>query len=356
LVALIAFGLTLAGVPLAARLAQRWNAIDYPGPRKLHARPVPRLGGLAILGAAILTVGFFVDGPVLREGLAILGAGGLVAFVGFLDDMGRLGSQVKLFFAMPVAALILVAAGIRAEVTPWLLLNVGITFFWVVGIICAFNLLDGMDGLAAGISAIASLHFLILAALGHQMFVALLASAVLGISLGFLPHNFHPAKVFMGDGGAMFLGLMMATLGLKIRVSDQVAWAQLILPVLVLGVPIFDTALVIISRLRRGLIPFASPGKDHTFHRLHELGWDQRRVVFLLYGTGALLGALAVGLVAVRASLAVWALTAAFLTMVGMNAVILFERLPFERQEGVKWSALLELAVGQRFGPTGRGR
>jgi UDP-GlcNAc:undecaprenyl-phosphate GlcNAc-1-phosphate transferase len=345
LVALTALGLTLAGVPLAARLARRWNAIDYPGPRKLHVKPTPRLGGLAIFGAAILTLGFFLDGPVLWEGLAILGAGSLIALVGFLDDMGQIHSQVKLFFAMPLAALILMAAGIWAEVTPWTWFNVGITFLWVIGIICAFNLLDGMDGLAAGVSSIAALHFLILATLGHQSLTGLLAAAALGTSVGFLVYNFHPARIFMGDGGAMFLGFLMATLGLKIRVPDAPASVHWMLPVLVLGVPIFDTTLVTISRLRRGLIPFASPGKDHTFHRLHQLGWRQRWIVFLLYGVSGLFGAIAVGLVAFHPPWVAWVATVVGLTLAGGVAIALFERLPFEPQAGVRWREVWKTGV-----------
>jgi len=347
LVALTAFGLTLAGVPLAVKLAWRWNIIDYPGPRKLHGKPIPRLGGLAIFGAMILTLGFFLNGPIAREGVAILGAGSLIAIVGFLDDMGRLHSQVKLFFAMPLAALILMAAGIRAEVTPWPWLNVGITLLWVVGIICAFNLLDGMDGLAAGVSAIAALYFLILATLGHQPLTGLLAAAALGTSVGFLVYNFHPARIFMGDGGAMFLGFLMATLGLKIRVPDVPASVHWMLPVLVLGVPIFDTTLVTISRLGRGLIPFASPGKDHTFHRLHQLGWRQRRIVFLLYSVSGLFGAIAVGLVVLQIPLVGWIVTAVSLILVGVGAIVLFERLPFEPQAGVQWREVWKVPMSR---------
>lgn len=345
LAALTALGLTLAGVPLAARLARRWNAIDQPGPRKIHTRPVPRLGGLAILGAAALTLGFFLESKTIREGLAILSAGTLVAVVGFFDDMGRLHSQVKLFFAMPLAGWVLITAGIYAAVTPWTAVNYGITLLWVVGVICAFNLLDGMDGLAAGVAAVAALGFLGLAALGHQTLVGLLAAITLGVSLGFLVYNFHPARIFMGDGGAMFVGLLMATLGLKVRVPDVPAAVQWILPVVVLGVPIFDTTLVTVSRLRRGLIPFASPGKDHTFHRLHQLGWRQRWIVLLFYGFGMLFGAIAVGLAILRVPLAGWVITATVLTLAGIGAIILFERLPFERQAGVPWRAVRKIVT-----------
>jgi len=341
LVALTAFGLTLVSVPLAARLARQWNAIDWPGPRKFHAKPIPRLGGLAIFGAVILTLSPFLEGPVVREGLAILGAGSLIAIVGFLDDMGRLHSQVKLFFAMPLAALILMAAGIRAEVTPWPWLNVGITLLWVVGIICAFNLLDNMDGLTAGVSAVAAVFFTVFAVLWSQSLVGLLGAAALGVSVGFLVYNFHPARIFMGDGGAMFLGFLMATLGLKLRpigIPSGVSW---MVPVLVLGVPIFDTTLVTVSRTRRGLIPFMSPGKDHLSHRLYRLGLDPRQVAWIHYGLSGVLGLTALGLVALRVPAWGWGLVAVGLAAAGIIAIPALERVPFEPQAGVQWRELM---------------
>jgi UDP-GlcNAc:undecaprenyl-phosphate GlcNAc-1-phosphate transferase len=347
LVALTALGLTLGGVPLAARLARRWNAIDWPGPRKFHTRPIPRLGGLAIFGAAILTLGFFLDGPVLREGLAILGAGSLIALVGFLDDMGRLHSQVKLFFAMPLAALILMAAGIRAEVTPWAWFNVGITLLWVVGIICAFNLLDNMDGLTAGVSAVTAAFFTALAVLGGQSLVGLLGAAVLGVSVGFLVYNFHPARIFMGDGGAMFLGFMMATLGLKLRPLETPSGVSWMVPVLALGVPIFDTTLVTVSRIRRGLVPFMSPGKDHLSHRLHRLGLDPAQVAWIHYGLSGMLGLTALGLVIFRVPAWGWWLVAIGLAAAGIGAITALERVPFEPQAGVRWREVWKVPMSR---------
>src|SRR5204862_1907360 len=173
--------------------------------------------------------------------------------------------------AMPAAAVILMAVGIRADVfgrflgaTPLTTAaDLALTLVWVVGITAAFSILDHMDGLCAGVAAIAASFFAVLALSDGQILVATLAAAVLGAALGFLRWNFNPARIFMGDGGAMFLGFMMATLGLKLRVENSSIAAQLV-PVFVLAVPIFDTTLVTISRARRGLMPFSSPGKDHT--------------------------------------------------------------------------------------------
>ena len=150
-----------------------------------------------------------------------------------------------------------------------------------------------MDGLASGVTAIASLFFTILAVREGQVLVATLGAALLGGSLGFLIWNFNPAKIFMGDGGAMFLGFMVATLGLKLRLHNVPETTSWMIPVLLLIVPIFDTTLVSISRTRRGLIPFASPGKDHTAHRLANVGLGQRGAVLALYAVGAVSGLLA---------------------------------------------------------------
>ena len=163
----------------------------------------------------------------------------------------------------------------------------------MVGITAAYNIFDHMDGLASGVTAIASLFFTLLAVRDGQVLVATFGAALLGGSLGFLIWNFNPAKIFMGDGGAMFLGFMVATLGLKLRLHNVPESTSWMIPVLLLIVPIFDTTLVSISRTRRGLIPFASPGKDHTAHRLANVGLGQRGAVLTLYAVGAVSGLLA---------------------------------------------------------------
>ena len=291
---------SLALTPLAAMLAVRLEMLDQPCPRKLHSRPTPVLGGLAIYVAFLLSIGLFLPGAFWREAAAVLAGATLLLLTGILDDLGRLHPQVKLMGIMPLAALILALSGIRIASWPFSSylpesahgpLSLIVTVFWVVGVTAAFSILDHMDGLCAGVAAMASAFFLLFGFLQDDVLVSSLAAAILGGALGFLKWNFKPARIFMGDGGAMFLGFMLATLGLKTTSGGQgYNW---VVPVFVLGVPIFDTALIIISRLRRGLLPFSSPGKDHTAHRLADLGLGQRKAVLSLYIVGWAFGLIA---------------------------------------------------------------
>ena len=333
-VALVAsFGLTIP----ARHFALRVGMVDHPGPRKMHHTPIPLLGGLAIYSAVLLASVFAWQGTTRAEILAVLAGATLLAIVGVLDDRGLLHHQLKLFVGMPVAALILVAAGIRVHVfSTWIpgawgvVLDEGLTIFWVVGITAAFSILDHMDGLCAGVAAVAAACFTLLALLSGQVLVSTLAAGVLGAALGFLRWNFSTAKIFMGDGGAMFLGFMLATLGIKLRYPAPAFAVSWLVPVLVLGVSIFDTTLVSISRARRGLIPFTSPGKDHAAHRLSNLGLGYRGAVLAMYGLGAVFGLAA--FVLTRVSL-VPALAICGVVAVGvLVAVALLERAPYERQ------------------------
>jgi UDP-GlcNAc:undecaprenyl-phosphate GlcNAc-1-phosphate transferase len=238
---------------------------------------------------------------------------------------------------MPLAAVFLIASGIRAQLFSQFIPGIGglildwcLTVLWVVGITAAFSILDHMDGLCAGIAAVAAGFFTISAYANGQTMVSTLAAATLGAALGFLRWNFNPAKIFMGDGGAMLLGFLMATLGLKIRPDGAPFPHTWLVPVLILGVPIFDTTLVSISRARRGLLPFTSPGKDHTAHRLSNLGLGHRGAVLVLYAFAMVLGALAL---AVPNFSAATAYTLAGLLVVGaLAAVFILEALPYERQ------------------------
>jgi UDP-GlcNAc:undecaprenyl-phosphate GlcNAc-1-phosphate transferase len=323
-------------VPVRA-LALRVGMVDLPGPRKVHLQPIPLLGGLAMYGGVMLAILFAFDGAARAQSAGIVTGATLVAAVGFLDDRGWLHHQVKLFVAMPLAAGILLASGIHAQVFGVLLsgnigsvLDAALTIFWVVGITASFSILDHMDGLCAGVAAMASIFFVMLAYLNGQTLVSTLAAAVLGASTGFLRWNFKPAKIFMGDGGAMFLGFLMATLGLKLRLEQANHLSGWLAPLLILGVTIFDTTLVTISRLRRGLLPFATPGKDHAAHRLANLGLGQRGAVLGLYSLGAFSGGAAV-LVAytpARGAL-LMAVIAGVLILLG---VALLERAPYETQ------------------------
>src|ERR1700758_1499666 len=283
-------------VPVRA-LALRVGMVDLPGPRKVHVQPIPLLGGLAMYAGVVLGVLLLFNGPARAQIEGILAGATLIAAVGILDDRGLLHHQVKLFIGMPLAAGILLLSGVRAQVFSTLmggrtgdLLDIVLTVVWVVGITASFSILDHMDGLCAGIAAMASAFFAMLAYLNGQILVTVLAAAVLGAATGFLRWNFRPAKIFMGDSGAMFLGFLMATLGLKLRLEHATDLSAWVAPVLILGAAIFDTTLVTISRARRGLLPFATPGKDHAAHRLSNLGLGHRGAVITLYLLGAMGG------------------------------------------------------------------
>src|SRR6266478_3223323 len=323
-------------VPVRA-LALRVGMVDLPGPRKVHLTPIPLLGGLAMYAAVVIAVLFAFNGPARAQIVGILIGATLVAGVGILDDRGLLHHQIKLFVGMPLAAAILLVSGIRAQVFAVLLgrssgdfLDALLTVVWVVGITASFSILDHMDGLCAGVAAMASVFFAMLAYLSGQTLVTTLAAAVLGAATGFLRWNFKPAKIFMGDGGAMFLGYLMATLGLKLRIENSNHLSARIAPILILGVTIFDTTLVTISRSRRGLLPFATPGKDHAAHRLSNLGLGHRGAVLALYFAGTISGAagVLVSYLGTRGALILAGLTIGVM----LFAVAKLEKAPYERQ------------------------
>jgi len=323
-------------VPVRA-LAIRVGMVDLPGPRKVHLTPIPLLGGLAIYGAVMLAIFAVFDGPARAQSVGIFTGATIVAIVGFLDDRGWLHHQIKLFLGMPVAAVILLASGVHANIFHVLVggktgtwLDAALTIAWVVGVTASFSILDHMDGLCAGVAAMASAFFALLAYLNGQTVVTTLAAATLGAAAGFLRWNFKPAKIFMGDGGAMFLGFLMAALGLKLRLEQSSNLAGWLAPVLILGATIFDTTLVTISRSRRGLLPFAAPGKDHSAHRLANLGLGERGAVVAMYLGGAIGGSAAV---VTAYSSSFGAAIVALLAVTAMAlAVVWLEQAPYERQ------------------------
>ena len=338
---LLAFFIALlASLTLTApvrALALRVGMVDRPGPRKVHLQPIPMLGGLAIYAGVVLAVLFLVEGAAREQVWGILTGATLLAAVGILDDRGLLHHQIKLFVGMPVAAGILLLSGIHAQIFSTLfrnraadILDALLTILWVVGITASFSILDHMDGLCAGVAAMAAAFFALLAYLNGQMLVTVLAAAVLGAACGFLRWNFKPAKIFMGDGGAMFLGFLMATLALKLRLEQPNPVSAWLVPLLILGATIFDTTLVTVSRSRRGLLPFATPGKDHAAHRLANLGLGQRGAVVTMYMVGAVSGALALLVSTSPISFAIVAIP--FALILALAGVVYLERAPYERQ------------------------
>jgi UDP-GlcNAc:undecaprenyl-phosphate GlcNAc-1-phosphate transferase len=334
---LIALSASLVLTMPVRALAIRVGMVDLPGPRKVHLKPIPLLGGLAMYAGVMLAVLFAFDGAARQQSIGIVTGATLVALVGFLDDRGWLHHQVKLFVGMPLAAIILLASGIHTRVFSVLIggetgywMDGALTTLWVVGITASFSILDHMDGLCAGIAAMAAVFFALIAYLNGQTVVTVLAAAVLGAAAGFLRWNFKPAKIFMGDGGAMFLGFLMATLGLKLRLDHATLLASWVVPVLILSATIFDTTLVTFSRSRRGLLPFATPGKDHSAHRLANLGLGQRGAVLIMYLAGAINGGAAVLMTYLSARGA--AVVAVAVLLAVFPAIAWLERAPFEQQ------------------------
>src|ERR1700751_2985289 len=335
LIALLA-SLTLT-VPVRA-FALRVGMVDRPGPRKVHLQPIPLLGGLAIYGGVALSVLFLVQGAARDQVWGILAGATLIAAFGILDDRGLLHHQIKLFVGLPLAAFILLLSGIRAQIFSTVVggrtgdvLDAVLTIIWVVGITASFSILDHMDGLCAGGAAMAATFFALLAYLNGQVLVTVLAAAVLGAACGFLRWNFKPAKIFMGDGGAMFLGFLMATLALKLHFPQPNLVSAWLVQILILGATIFDTTLVTISRSRRGLLPFSTPGKDHSAHRLANLGLGQRGAVLVIYLIGAISGPAAI-LVTYLSNQAV-ALVGLAVVVALLLAIAWLERAPYEKQE-----------------------
>lgn len=277
----------LAGTPLVRRFALRMGVVDAPSSRKIHVAPVPLLGGAAIYLAFMITLialsYWVLPFYILQLGAMVLG-GSFMFFVGLLDDKWGLSPKVKMG-AQILAALWLTATGVKIEALQIEALNIFATVIWVVVITNSINFLDNMDGLSAGVSAIAAGFFFLAAYLSGQWLVAAMGAALAGAAVGFVYHNFGIIKqgqaIFMGDSGALFLGYLLAATAIKLRFGNTyfVTW---MVPVLILGLPIFDISLVVLSRLRRRLSPLRG-GKDHTSHRLVALGLSKRETVLVIY-------------------------------------------------------------------------
>lgn len=292
LIVLSAFALAASVTPFVRHLAVRLGIVDQPAVRKIHVQPTPLMGGVGIYLAFVVSLVAFGDKFYVREVVSIFLGATLCSFIGLWDDRRGLSALVKLVGQI-VAALLLVVTGVQVHLLPWFIANVAITVLWMVGITNAFNLLDNMDGLSGGIGAIAAAFFLLLAAASGQYLVGALAAALLGACIGFLVYNVNPASIFMGDTGSLFLGFTLAAVGIKLRFPTNVTFVTWMIPIMVLGLPIMDTALVTISRLRRGLNPLTTPGKDHISHRLVKMGFTQREAVLILYLIAGGLGVLA---------------------------------------------------------------
>ena len=281
--------LVVGTTPFIRRLAKHLGMVDRPDARRVHLTPVPLLGGAAIYGGFIVALLLFGEGWVVSQAISIFVGATIVSFLGIWDDRWGVRPLLKLL-AQTLAAGILIISGIQVSFLPYPALNLAITILWVVGITNALNLLDNMDGLSGGVGAVAAGFFLLLAALNGQYLVASLSAALMGVCVGFLVYNFNPATIFMGDAGSMFLGFMLAVVGIKLRFPGRPNIITWMIPIVVLGLPIFDTTLVVLSRLRLGINPLTNPGRDHVSHRLVLLGLSHKRAVILLYAVCCALG------------------------------------------------------------------
>jgi UDP-GlcNAc:undecaprenyl-phosphate GlcNAc-1-phosphate transferase len=290
---LFALALTAVSTPVVRRFAIWAGFVDQPAARKVHAEPMPLLGGVAIiLGVVLAVVVLFAALPTTAGAPQVIGvalASSVVALTGLVDDRGRLPAWAKLLGQF-AGFLILVAFGVQVRLALPEWLNLALTFIWLAGISNAINFLDNMDGLSAGVSGVAAGYILLLATFNQQHLVAALAAGVLGACVGFLRYNFRPAAIFMGDAGSLFLGFLLAVLGIQLRFPNNVNFVTWMVPVFILGVPILDTALVIISRLRRRVNPLTTAGKDHLSHRLVDMGYSQREAVLMLYLLAGIFG------------------------------------------------------------------
>ncbi len=313
---LVAALVVLWSTPIVKKIGLKSGYVDMPDPRKVHKRPMVRLGGVSIfMGSqiALLIVaisGGFGDLPPASaaEVWGVVIGGMLYFLIGLADDLFTLTPWSRLLMQFSVAGMAW-GVGVRIEFVTLPFSDLGLiyiggfslplTLLWLVGMANAMNFMDGLDGLAAGISGISAVVMLIVNLFMAQNAVAILAAALAGGALGFLRYNFNPAQIFMGDGGAYFLGFTLAGIGV-IGLVKTVTTVAVALPFVILAVPIFDTSTVVLNRLRRGKSPF-SADKGHLHHRLIDAGLSQRRSVLLIYAIVFWVGSLAIAFAGIPA-------------------------------------------------------
>lgn len=300
LIFLTAFILALAFTPIAIKIAPKIGAIDIPKDnRRMHTKAMPRFGGMAIYIGTIAAMLIFL--PINNRMLGVIAGGTLIFIVGIVDDLKCMPPKVKLLFQI-LSACILYKFTVSINFIgnpfgegyyyfPWVV-SLLVTVIWIVGITNTINLIDGLDGLAAGVACIASICMAYTAYINNHIEISMAMLAIAGGAMGFLPFNFNPAKIFMGDGGSLFLGFMLAALSVMSPMKSSTMLATVV-PVLVLGLPIFDTAFAILRRLvnRR---PIMEADKGHLHHRIMAAGLGQRRTVLTLYGISGVMGVAAI--------------------------------------------------------------
>ncbi|MBO8173597.1 MAG: undecaprenyl/decaprenyl-phosphate alpha-N-acetylglucosaminyl 1-phosphate transferase [Bacillaceae bacterium] len=299
----ISLVITVMATPGVMKLAKKIGAVDYPdGKRKVHNKVMPRLGGLAIyIGFVISYLVVFPSFSALyaKEAAGILVGSTIILFVGIIDDKYQLSPKMK-FLGQLVAAIVVVMFGLRMPLinlpfdgqlvfSEWI--SILATVIWIVAVTNAINLIDGLDGLAAGVSGIATATMMVIAVLMGNFVVALYSLVLLGAIIGFLFFNFHPAKIFMGDAGALFLGFNLAAL--SVLGFKFVTFIAFITPLLILGVPLSDTFFAIIRRIVNKK-PISQADKNHLHHCLLNMGFSHRQTVLIIYGISVIFGTISV--------------------------------------------------------------
>ncbi len=312
---ILAFIVTFSTTPFVKKFAFKIGAVDVPKDnRRMHKKPTARLGGLAIFFGFIISVLLFAN--IDKELLGLIIGCLIIVTLGIFDDIYALSAKLKLVVQI-VAALCPILAGVRIDFirVPSFLADYGyiglgwfaipVTLIWILAITNATNLLDGLDGLACGVSSISALTLLCIAIIVGESEVAFVTSALAGACFGFLPYNFNPAKLFMGDTGALFLGFVLACVSVQ-GLFKGYAVISLAAPILVLGLPIFDTVSAILRRLKNHQ-PIMAPDRGHLHHRLIDAGFSQKRAVTTIYVLCIILCIVAVGLIATGA-ISLWVL------------------------------------------------
>ena len=289
--------------PPVKNFAHKVGAIDVPkDARRMHQKPIPRLGGLAIYGGFLCSILIF--GQLDETMLCVLLGAAIIVALGIFDDVLALGAKLKFVVQIVAAAIPVCIGDLQIGLftnlnplsdTPFVhlgILAVPVTIIWIVGITNAVNLIDGLDGLAVGVSSIAAITMLAVALLTGNMPIAITMAALAGACIGFMPYNLNPAKIFMGDTGSTFLGYMLATVSIM-GLFKFYAVISFAVPFLILGLPIFDTANAIIRRVAAGRSPM-SPDRGHVHHKLIDMGFNQKQAVAILYAISATLGLTAV--------------------------------------------------------------
>ena len=321
-----AFAATALMTPLARRAAIRFGIMDRPAPNKFHQQATPYLGGLVVAGAVLILIGAEVtENPSVRMQILAIGLGGLaVSLVGLIDDWRVLGALPRLA-VQAGAGIGLWAAGVRLAPTGFVPLDLAVTVLIVLAVTNAINLLDNMDGLSAGTTAVIALFFFVVAASQGQELVTAMALALAGGCLGFIPYNFHPARIFLGDAGTLFLGFLLSVLFIKVKMVGYPLVTRTAVPLLLVTVPLFDTVLVIVSRWRAGR-PVFRGGTDHSSHRLHLMLASPATVAMVTYGAAAASGAVALGLLAVDRAWVSWLVVGAA-ALACVAGLVVFERI-----------------------------